>query len=124
MIAYLRGGLVVWIGNPPPAFLQFDEVLPNAVNAVIGKVWNGVAFVNPSAELANAAALLQQADDAIATNLQAITDAQAWLATNTGTLTTAQLSNAMRSVMSSLITAARQRNGVIRLLRSKFDATT
>lgn len=127
MIVYLLGGLVVYIGSTPPVYLEFDTVLPNWQGAAsVGQVWNGSAFAAPVAnsEQANRAALADQADAALAVNLQAISDAQAWIAANPGSLTTTVLSNAMRSVMNSLITATKQRNGVIRLLRGKLDATT
>lgn len=126
MIAYLRKGLVLHVGDPPPAYLVFDEVMPNAANAAVGQVWNGSAFVAPTAnsEQANLATLMAQADNAIATNLQDISDANAWIAANPGTLTAAQLSGAMRSVMAVVARGAQQSNAVIRLLRAKLDATT
>lgn len=126
MMVFMRANLVVWVGDVPPLYLDYDAFFTSApANVAVGQVFNGSAFVAPVAgsEQANRAALADQADTALATNLQAIADAQAWLATNTGTLTTAQLSNAMRSVMNSMVTAAKQRNGIIRLLRGRFEAT-
>lgn len=49
MIAYLRWPLVVYVGDTPSAFLQYDTIMPNAVNPAAGKVWNGSAFVDPPA---------------------------------------------------------------------------
>jgi hypothetical protein len=127
MIAYLRQGLVVWTGDTPPLYLQFDEVMTNAVSPAVGKVWNGAAFVSPVAgsEQANMVTLAAQADAAIATNIQANADANAWLSANPGSnLGTAVLTPAFKSVMQSLIRTNNQMDAVIRLLRAKLDATT
>lgn len=128
MIAYLRYPLVVWVGDPPPYGLVHDTIVPDAPAGVaVGQVYlaNGTfGAAPPGSEVANLAALLQQADDAIAGNLTAIAQAQNWLATNTGgNLTTTVLTTAVKNMMQQQITAAQQRNGIIRLLRNKFDAT-
>lgn len=129
-IALIKNGVVdnVIVAND----LQFaiDLGYPQArdvtgLRVMPGSTWDGTKFTDPVPDplLVNERTLEQQADDALAVNLQAIADAQAWIAANPGVLTTTQLSNAMRSVMQSLATAAKQRDGVIRLLRGKFDGT-
>lgn len=75
MIAYLRYPLVVWVGDPPPFGLDFDTIMPNAVNPIVGRVWNGTAFVAPAAnsEQANSASIDTQF-------LQAMTDIDTYAA--------------------------------------------
>ena len=73
--------------------------------------------------VANEQTLRQQAEAALVSNRAAITSAQSWLAANTGTLTTAQLSNVMRSVMQALVENHQQHNKLIRVLLGKFDGT-
>ena len=90
-----------------------------------GWTWNGgtsfTKVIPP--DVANEKTLRDQALTAIDVNKTAIATANSWLAANTGTLTAAQLSNAMRSVMQQQVTAAQQRNGIIRVLLGKFDGT-
>jgi hypothetical protein len=129
MIVYLLWPMVVWTGDPPPRGLVHDTCMPNAPDAAIGQVWNGSAFVAPvpGSEMANAAALWQQADDAIAANVQTVADIDAWLAgpgAGTSNLTSAQLSSAVRQLMREARVSAKQRNATIRLLRGKLDATS
>lgn len=127
MITYLRAGLVVWVGDPPPLYLDFDEVRPNAASPVVGQIWNGSAFVSPigGSEQANLATLMSQADAAIATNVQANSDANAWLTANSGTaLTNTVLTTGVKNTMQALIRTNNQMDAVIRLLRAKLDATT
>lgn len=127
MIAYLRCNLCVWVDDPPPAFLDFDEVMPNAVNAAKGLMWNGSAFVAPTGELANKVALFQQADDALAANLGRIDTLTTWRTSGPGAgsanLTSAQLSAAVRQSADNQIAIFKQLDALIRLARNKLDGT-
>lgn len=126
MIVYLRWPLVVWVGDPPPDYLDFDTIMPNAPAASVGQVWNGSAFVAPAAgsAQANLATIMAQADNAIATNIQTNADATTWLANNSGSaLTNTVLTTGLKTTMQALMRTNNQMDAVIRLLRSKLDAT-
>lgn len=127
MIAYTLGGLVVWVGDPTPLHLDYDTCHPAApANVAVGQVFNGLAFVAPTAgsPQANLATLMAQADAAIATNVQTNSDANAWLATNSGSaLTNTVLTTGLKNTMQALLRTNNQMDAVIRLLRGKLDGT-
>lgn len=67
-----------------------------------------------------------QIDGALAANAKIISDGNTWLAgvgAGTANLTAAQLSSAVRMIVRAQVDAARQRNGLARLSRRRFDAT-
>lgn len=124
-----------------PAGLDYDLPTRDGTGAFIGAFWNGAAYVDTTVLpqwMQNYNTLMAQAENALAINLADIaqidadvTAAATWLATNTGTMTTAQLSNHMRTLFQKLEdTAIRQKkskqqtNAIIRLLRGQYDATT
>lgn len=130
MIVYLRWPLVVWVGDNAPAFLDYDMLMPNGPAASVGQVWNGSAFVAPTANSAeaNLAALMANADSAL-TSLQAgIDQTNTWRTTGPGagttTLTSAQLSAAERQSADNQLTTMRALKGVIRLLRNQLDSVS
>lgn len=130
-IAALRQNVVVCIApsvQTIPASVAYDASR-DATGANVGDTWNGSAYVRPPVpqEQTNAAILADQADAALITNLQTIADIDAWLAgtgAGTTTLTTAQLSPAVRQLMREAKASAQQRNGIIRQLRGRLDAIT
>jgi hypothetical protein len=91
-----------------------------------GWIWNGgTSFTKVvPVEVTNEQTVREQALAALDANRTAITQMQTWLAANPGNLTAAQLSTAMRANVQQDITAAQQRNGIIRVLLNKFDGTT
>lgn len=74
---------------------------------------------------ANETTIGQQLDAALMANQQAITALVAWRTTGPGagttTLTTAQLSPAMRTAADNQVAFARQLNGLIRLIRRNLS---
>lgn len=72
----------------------------------------------------NEGSLNSKLDAALAANEADIVTGTQWLATNTGTLTTAVLSNAMRFTVRVLIALLRQQNASIRLARRKLDSVS
>lgn len=60
-------------------------------------------------------------DAALQSNQLAISQLNTWLAANTGTLTTAQLSAAMRTAANNQVAQFRQLNGLVRLVRRNLS---
>lgn len=74
-------------------------------------------------EVLNEKTIREQLAAALATNTTDANNADAWVAANTGTLSTAVLSNQVRQLTTAAAKAARQRNKAIRILLGRLDGT-
>jgi hypothetical protein len=130
-IAFLRNNVVAFIAQRSadlPANAAYDAS-QDATGANVGDTWNGSAYIPPAlpVTVANEQTIRQQAANALASNLQDIADADAWLngvGAGTGTLTAAQLTPAVRQIMRALRASKKTENGALRLLLGQFDSTS
>ncbi len=79
------------------------------------------AAIRPETLAANEQTIGGALDAALQSNQAAIAQLNAWVTANPGTLTTAQLSAAMRTAANNQVAQFRQLNGLVRLVRRNLS---